>query len=142
MAFESTLLQTPGTDVPDKRYIDPDSNATGRDNITGAGGSEVSLVTIDCTGNPDEDVTTRLYNLADPTVGTDDAEVVLKGYKGRAVTYRFTQIDLDALAADTEGWQGWPFSTALSVATVQEAGGTGGATAPSGTVKVTLGVKD
>lgn len=142
MAVESTLLKTPGTDVPDKRYIEPDSNATGIDNITGANNSELFIVEIDCTGNPTEDVYTKFYNAADPTIGGADAEVVLKGYKGRKTTYTFRQIDLDALADNTEGWHGWIFTTAISFATVQEAGGNAGATAPSGKVKVTLGVKD
>lgn len=142
MAVESTLLKTPGTDVPDKRYIEPDSNATGIDDITGANNSELFMVEIDCTGNPDQDVYAKFYNHADPDIGTTDAEVVLRGYKGKKVTYTFRQIDIAALADNVEGWHGWIFATAISFATVQEAGGTGGATAPSGKVKVTLGVKD
>lgn len=95
------------------------------------GTADVTLMAIqvDCGKNTAEDVSIRMYDNAAPTVGTDDAEHVVKGYKGKNKEFRVTPY-------------GVVFDTALSIAATQEAGGTGGTTDPSGKVNVTLFLKD
>lgn len=80
---------------------------------------------VDCSDNPNEDVTLRLYNTAGtPTVGTDVAHVWLPGTRGKIVEYEFPM--------------GLRFGTGMAVAVVKGKGGTTGAVDPSGTVRVTL----
>lgn len=82
-------------------------------------------IVVDCTNNPNEDVTFRLYDDASaPTVGTDTAEVWVAGKRGQKIPYEWPI--------------GIPFANGFSAATVQGAGGTGGNTNPSGIVKVEL----
>jgi len=142
MAVSATLLSTPGVAVADKVYIEPDSTATAVDHITGAAGSELYYVEIDCTGNTGEDVYAKFYDSEAPEIGVTAAEVVLKGFKGKKTTYMFRQVETDACVTNTPAWFGWLFATGISFATTKEAGGGAGATAASGTVKVTLGIKD
>lgn len=89
------------------------------------GAGDLYVVKIDCTDNTGEDVYVCFYDHATPTVGTTDPELCLKGIAGTVKHYIFH----DRLY----------FGTAVSVACVQEKGG-GGATAPSGTVAVTIGL--
>jgi hypothetical protein len=91
-------------------------------------GAQVYGVDIDCLQNPGEDVYVKFYDNAAPTVGTTDAEMVLRGKSGVVTPYVFPI--------------GIPFVTALSVACVKEAGGGAGTTGPSGTVNVTIHAGD
>jgi len=138
MATETFGYKTPGTDVPTDAYYIEDSNATAEDDITGDEKDEVYIVKIDASNNSQEHVQTRVYMAADPTVGTDKAALALKAERGRSITYTITN------GEQTDGslWHGAIILTAMSVATTQEMGGEAGATAPSGTVAVTVGVRD
>ncbi len=100
------------------------ANATPETDVAGASGTLYAII-VDCTDNPNEDVTCRLYDASSaPTVGTDDAEVWVPGKRGEKVEYEWPV--------------GIPFGTGFSVATVKGKGGTGGSANPSGTVKITL----
>lgn len=94
----------------------------------GDGAARVYEVVIDATSNSGEHVYVKFYDNASPTVGTTDAHMVLKGYKGTKKTYVFPK--------------GKAFATACSVAAVQEKGGGAGTTSPSGTVDVTVILED
>lgn len=105
------------------------ANATPENDMGVPAGEAFSAATlysivVDCTNNPNEDVTFRLYDNAAPTVGTTVAEVWVPGKRGQKIEYEWPI--------------GIPFGTGLSAATVKGAGGTGGSTDPSGTVKVTV----
>ena len=131
-----------GGSVPDTKIVIGDaadgtsSNATPENAIASAG-SDVHQVKIDCTLNPGEDVYTRFYDSAAPTVGTDDAVLVLKGLKGQVVTYDLYNITHGASPVIS----GIDFATQISVATVTNRGGTGGADNPTGIVIVTILLK-
>ncbi len=115
-------------DIPEKGSSGS-ANATPEDDMGVPAGESFSSATlysiiVDCTNNPNEDVTFRLYDNASPSVGTTVAEVWVPGKRGQIISYEWPI--------------GIPFGTALSSATVKGAGGTGGSTNPSGTVKVTV----
>ena len=112
--------------IGDRVYTLDSLGATAVDNISGTTDTKIYVVEIDCTSQTAADVYVRFYNLADPTVGTDDAVMVLKGYASSTTTYIWAKTPCDV------------FTTALSVACVTNAGGGGGADAPTGTVDVTI----
>jgi hypothetical protein len=128
MPIYDGLPPATGELVPNVAITIPDSNATPESDITGAVGAILYMVEIDCTNNTDEDVYVRFYNKSSPTVGTDDAEVLLKGFAGKKKTYVCKR--------------GTTFSSNLSVATVTERGATAGATNPTGTVALIILVDD
>ena len=96
--------------------------------LVGTAASTVYGIEVDCGKNSVEDVAIRLFDLAAPVVGTDDAECVVKGYRGRSLEYPFPD--------------GIPFATALSLSATKEMGGTAGSSDPTGQVNVTLLMKD
>jgi hypothetical protein len=102
-------------------------NATPQSNIYG-GPSIVFGVDIDAEQNTGEDVFVKFYDLLAPTVGTDDAEMVLKCPSGAKQSYVFPR--------------GIPMATGLSVACVTEKGGGAGTTNPTGTVSVVIHAAD
>lgn len=101
------------------------ATATANNDIFDATGS-VYQVEIDASLNSGEDVFLRIYDHASPTVGTTDAEVVLKGKAGEKTWYGFPR--------------GIPFATAISISVTKTAGGTAGLDDPSGTVNVAIHV--
>ncbi len=85
-------------------------------------------VVVDCRDNPNEDVTLRLYDqTTSPTVGTTDAHAWFSGIRGQLSEYEFPF--------------GVRFPTGISAAVVKGQGGTGGDENPSGTIRVTLRIK-
>lgn len=108
------------------------ANATPEHNVSGAGSDNEHILyaaMVDCSDNPNEDVTLRLYNVrSGVTVGTTVAHVFVPGIRGRIVEYE------------------WPigirFSAGISVAVVKGIGGTGGSDNPSGKVLVALRMSD
>jgi hypothetical protein len=87
---------------------------------------------VNCEDNPNEDVTLRLWDtVGTPTVGTDDAagraHVWVPGKRGRKTEYEWPM--------------GIRFPTGIAAAVVKGDGGTGGSDNPSGTVRVTLRIK-
>lgn len=98
-------------------------NATANNDVFDATGS-VFQVDIDASLNSGEDVYLKFYDNLTPTIGTDDAEMVLKGKAGQVTPYLFPR--------------GIPFGTAISVACSKTAGGTEGVDNPSGTVDVQI----
>lgn len=97
-------------------------NATAHTNIN-SGAATVYAVQVDATENNGEDVYLPMYNSASPTVGTTEPLMSLEGYRGKVTNYTFAE--------------GVAFGTALSVAGVQEKGGSGN-TGPSGTARVKI----
>lgn len=112
-----------------------DSDENTNDHVTSSQAWTLYACEIDCVNNTGEDTFTRFWDDATaPAVGTDDAEMVLQGNMGERITYRFGQLGQPAGANGAGG--------GLSVATVTNAGGTGGADSPSGTVKLTIFAKN
>ncbi len=91
----------------------------------GAEDGTLYAVEIDCRNNVGEDVYVRFYDATAPTVGSNAAHLLLKGFKGTKKTHLFPS--------------GIAFDTALSMAVVTNQGGTGGADSPSGTVNIRVG---
>lgn len=118
---------TTATGEPNAIVTIEKSIGTSENDLSGANACTVYKVKIDCKANPQEDVSTRFFDSASPSVGTDDAELLLKGYKGKLKTYICKR--------------GTPF-TNLSVATVKNQGATAGSADPTGTVKVTIYIDD
>lgn len=102
-------------------------NATADNDIFDAAGS-VFQVEIDSSANSGEDVYLRFYNDAAPTIGSTDAEMVLKGKAGEKTWYGFPR--------------GIPFGTAISVACTKDKGGKEGTDNPTGTVIVNIHIAD
>lgn len=103
-------------------YTIVDSDASAE--AVSASGITVYCVEIDNTGNSVATYT-KLYNSASPTVGTTAPTAVLKAPALTKTNY--------PLAAG----YGFPFGTALAVASVT-AGGTAGSTGPTNSVQVKL----
>jgi hypothetical protein len=105
--------------------------------------SKLFECTIDARNNPGEEVYVRFINTAAydfeasspaaPTVGTDDAEMVLPCNAGRKMTWTFPS---GIMVAETSGDATEHIDT--YVACVKDAGGSGGSTSPSGQVDVYL----
>lgn len=134
MSFSTTLVAEAKEDLIIDIPAKGDSvgaNATPEVDLAGSGDAPHILygINVDCSDNPNEDVTLRLYNTAGtPTVGTGLAHVWMKCKRGVAKN-------------DMEWLMGVRFSTGIAAAVVQGLGGTAGADNPSGTVRVTLRVK-
>lgn len=103
------------------------ANATPETNVTATATPRLYGIVVDCTDNPNENVTVRLYDDAGtPTVGTDAAHVWVPGIRGKKTEYEWPI--------------GIPFTAGIGAATVKGIGGTGGSDNPTGTVRVTLRV--
>lgn len=103
----------------------PEADVT---SFTAADDSALYSILIDCTDNPNEDITVRIYNATSATVGTDLAHAWFQGKRGRIVDFEFSA--------------GIRFDAGMTVAAVKGAGGTAGAENPSGVVRVTLRLKE
>lgn len=127
MAFKITKLE--GGPATLLVTVD-DANGSANDDITGTGAAANTLykVEVDCSENPGEDVACRIYNNTSPTVGTTAAEVLVPGFRGESYEMVWSE--------------GIPFSTAISVAVVKDAGATSGTTNPTGTVKLRIWCRD
>lgn len=119
-----------GGSVADTKIVIPESTADPANDLS-EDNPKLYHAEIDCTLNPGEDTYTRFFASEAATVGTDDATLVLWGIKGRILTY-------DLIVIASQAWTGVNFTPGLSVATVTNRGGTGGADSPTGIVKVTL----
>ena len=90
------------------------------------------VIEIDCTANAAEDVWVRVWDTTTPpTNGTTAAMLSLKGYKGEKKTYQFVGGN-----PKTGSKVGPKANVNFHAAAQQEAGGSGGATDPTGTVDV------
>ena len=116
----TTLPAAIGTTVAE----DTANNASGHLNIDAAGSPTINTVEIDNTAN-NHAVYTKFYDAAAPTVGTDAPEMILPCLAGVAVKYHWP----DGLVGI--------FPTALSYATVKEAG-TGGTSSPDSSIPVSV----
>jgi hypothetical protein len=139
MAFTKTVLV--GFENIDRKIIIEDSDENAEDDITGVNTSIIYSVEVDCSENPGEDVSVRFYGLTSPAtadVGTDEAELLLPGVAGEVHSFACSEglADFNTSGDAPGGVKN------ISVATVQEAGTTSGATAPSGTVKLTIWYKE
>ncbi len=101
---------------------DSDADENGQDNVTGAA-STVHLVEIDNTANAGTRVFLKMYDAADPTIGTTAPDYVLPVQGGAKRTF---------VSPD-----GFVFGTAVSYACVTGAAKTD-TTAPSSAVKIVL----
>ncbi len=115
--FTQTLTGSYGGTL--HRNLDTDENS--QDNVA-SGPTIVYRVKCDLLENPNEDVTIRLWDHIGPTVGTTPAFWWMRFPKG---LFRECRIR-----------GGLSFASNLSYAAVKNIGGTAGADAPSGTVKV------
>lgn len=128
-AKEGLIVEIPATD-------DSGGSAgpTAEANLTGNAGSsnpnKVHWIEVDCRDNPIENGMFRLYSGASgPNVGTTRALVFVRGFRGRKITYHFPAPLL------------WPTTNGtMYAAYVKGLGGTGGSTAPSGIVRVRVGL--
>lgn len=141
MAFIKTVLT--GLENVDRKVVIEDSDADAENDITGVQTSVIHSVEIDCTENPGEDVTTRFYASAAPTVGSTVAEMILPGVAGQVVKF----VDIETLAdfdktGENPDISGNANKANISVATVKNPGTTLGADPPSGKVKVTIWYKE
>lgn len=126
--MEGTQVAT-GAGVPNVIIRSDALTATPENDITGATGAIVYFIMVDCRLNPAQDVTARLYHDDAATdVGADDAQLWVRGYKGKKKTYWFEGLEAAA--------------TKINIACVQEKGGTVGSTSPTGTVKLAIGLDD
>lgn len=118
-----------------------DSDADLENIATATGGTttpaviRIYAVEIDCSENLNEEVFTRFYNVDDPTVGSDDADIVLSCAAAEVNPFIFHR------GITLIGSTGGATDAYMKVATVTDGGGTGGATSPTGTVKVTIWYK-
>jgi hypothetical protein len=124
-----------GSAIIGQSYIIKPANNTIHLAIGAAAAMELLGILLDCSLNPGEDVTLRIWDYdstgADPTVGVTDAELWVRGKRGKT--------DPDNLFWFTTGddEKGWVFGSGdyrIAAACVQQKGGTGGATSPSGIV--------
>ena len=127
-AKEDSIIEIPASD--DKAGT---AGPTVEANLTGVSGTStgniIYWIEVDCRNNPVEDVTFRLYTgTSNPNVGTDKAEVFVPGKRGRLLTYHWP-------AGIT-----WPTTNKVYAACIKGAGGTAGSSAPSGQVKVRIGL--
>ncbi len=130
--FATSIIN--GADQVDRKVTIPVSDNEAADNITAdQDRSIIFVVELDLTENPGENTFTRFFASAAPTVGSDVAEMVLKGIAGRVTVYYIE----DGVDFQFAGAAGLEAASDISVATVREPGTTNGATSPSGTVKVT-----
>lgn len=119
MAQSVTTLPTAiGTNIAE----DTANDATGHLNIDAGGDPTINAVEIDNSAN-NHSVYMKMYDNAAPTVGTTAPEMLLLCLAGAVVKYHWP----DGLAGI--------FATALSYATVKEAG-TGGTSSPDSSVPV------
>ena len=109
-----------GTDA----YILEAQAATASNDIAG-GATSLRGLEVDMSGNTGEDVTVRCYDSAAPNVGVDEATLVIRAKKGTGYSANCFMFS-----------PAYAFAVGLSIAVVQEKGGTAGVTAPSGTVNV------
>ena len=128
-AKEDLIVDIPATDD-----VGASAGPTIESNLTGNAGAtnpnKLYWAQIDCTDNTVEDGTLRLYDSSTtPTVGSTAAHVWLPGKRGRTISYHFP------------AGIPWTANQYVYAAYVKGQGGTGGSSAPSGTVKVKLGFK-
>ena len=138
MATEQTGFAVPGTLVPSDVYFIEDATSNADNDITGAP-DELCMVKVDCTDNTTEDVYVRVFTHASPAVGTEKTEMVLRGEKGKVMT--FVMREAQDVTSPSALWRGVVIATAISIATVTEAGGSTGSTSPTGTVALTIATR-
>jgi hypothetical protein len=119
MAFSITPLGIGGNAL--RLVIETISNATSNNNVND-GAATIYAVVIDNTGNGGKEFT-KFYNVAVPTVGTTDPDMILMSVGSLLKTFIFKT--------------GNNFSAFLSFATVT-AGGTAGVTNPVNSVPVKI----
>ena len=119
MAAEKVTL---GTYFGSIVVSDSDADENGKDNVTGAA-STVHLVQIDNTSNSGTRVFFKMYDAANPTIGTDAPDYILPVQGGAKRTF---------VSPD-----GFVFSTAVSYACVTGAAKSD-TTAPSSAVSIVL----
>lgn len=119
MAAEKVTL---GTYFGNIVVSDSDADENGQDNVTGAA-STVHSIQIDNTANSGTRVFFKLYDAADPTIGTTAPDYVLPVQGGAKRTF---------ISSD-----GFVFSTAVSYACVTGAAKSD-TTGPSSAVKIVL----
>jgi hypothetical protein len=102
------------------RIADPDGTGDATQDDLNSGAATVYLVQITNTANLATKVYFKLYNAANPTIGTTAPDMVIPCPGGSTVKMAIIE--------------GCALSTALSVACVTNGGGTGGTTAPTSDV--------
>lgn len=113
-----TALSTMTVAGPDYTYVDHDTTSNSTYGVHKASSATVSSIAIDNTDGSG-DVHSKFYNNATPTVGTTAPSIIVRAKAGRKSVRMFRT----ALS----------FATALTSATVQEAG-TAGTTSPAASV--------
>ena len=101
--------------------------------LTGIIGSstvnKLHWIEVDCRDNPIENGTFRLYEAtSNPIIGEAHAHVFVPGIRGQIIPYNFP----NAIP--------WTSSKGIYAVYVKGLGGTGGSAAPSGIVRVRLGL--
>lgn len=107
---------------------DSDSDSTAETDVAG-GSCEVDFIVVDNSANGAQAQHFKMWDAKGPTVGTTAPDFIFKIPAGQVVPLAFDEEDSDGIVS------GLTFSTALTYATVQEAG-TAGTTAPTSDVKV------
>ena len=129
-AKEGVIVSIPATDDA-AGSAGPTVEADLTGNAGAASPNKVHWIEVDCRDSPVENGTFRLYSgSSNPTVGEADAHLFVRGFRGRKITYHFPAPII------------WPKSSSGKVYAVyvKGPGGTGGSAAPSGVVKVRLGL--
>lgn len=126
-AKEDLIVSIPATDS-----VGASANATPESDLTGSVDSTLFWAEIDCRDNPNENGELRLYAKdTTPTVGSDAAEVILRGVRGKKITYNFP-VGIIFPSPSTEK---------MHAAYVKGLGATAGSDNPTGIVKIRLGLK-
>lgn len=122
-AKEDLIVDIPATDS-----VGQSAGATPELNLTGATGSTVFWVEVDCRDNQNENGQFRLYDTSGtPSLGTDGADILLRGIRGKKITYNFPV--------------GVIFANDINAVYAKGEGGLSSPVDPTGTVKIKLGLK-
>ena len=141
MAHKTHTIATGGAIDTVFTFDEPGMNATVETLIEGAATTDIYCIEVDATENPGQDVTIRFWNdlAGNVTVGTTDAEFWVRAAKGQLTTIECAA-DPRSAGGPLVGVTVGRTNNDVSVACMQEKGGTSGATSPSGTVKVRIWV--